>query len=275
MTELLTSNGIPPQVACALTPEQIRQVEIGLEEYVVSKRNRDVAGQIAARQKVLSPLVDITASVVDGFVVWGAQRIGEGYERFSYEHLQPGQTNLKSSQIPHSDAYDALRNLNESNILDLRVNIVSNTPSHFLDLTLLPDVQGILDFYSQKEGGYNSGLLDFARTENLVVNQKSWHATVFDFMTPHWSDGVSHDMWRFLAQSWRHIELPADWRERVASGNVPQLNLAINKRAPWALQPSHHPSLCTDEPDGHRSWLSRRLLPRRWNASSTSRRHEL
>lgn len=220
MAELLTFNGIPPQVVGSLNE---REQQVTLRKCAKLNGRCDFHGGRNSMYPI-KPFLKIATSVTEKFIQWGAVLRPSSTLSLIGSYLEPGQTTFKDLRL-HADLRDARKKLLEENVLILRLLSVSHTEADFIDFTGEENRNGILDKYRTEDRFYDKNLLTLAESENKIVKPRPWDTIAFDADTPHDPKGVPTAGHRILQSGWLELQLPKDWREKVRVGDVPRLHL--------------------------------------------------
>lgn len=223
MTALLTLNGIPPQIIGSM-PERDRLVVM---DYGQTDKTEYYYDWRHGYPEVIRNFAETVAVVADSFTAWGAS-ILESWQRISFhsDKLDFGGTTFITDFNLHEDAPYFLQDFHAGNTMIIRMLCVSNDPADFIDLTAKENAKDVLQKYRiEKSRVFKPQLLTLAREEGLVIRPNPWDYMLFDAGTPHNPRGVLKACQRILMNAWVPVKLSPDWGERVASGDVPKLNL--------------------------------------------------
>jgi hypothetical protein len=237
MTTLLTWNGIPPQIIGSFT-EQERQAVIAYAPEDANDQFRWAAkSQFGWRGVDIAPLQPFVSAVNDvaiHFMRWGAKPFSRNNKiGFYVKQLDEGETTFLADHYLHEDSRYAATRLEKEDWLCIRLLAVSSIPADFIDLTGYEDRGALLKKYRMgSTRGFDTQLLNLAQNEENVVTPNPWDIIVFDAATPHLPKGANEAHKRILFDTWIEMRLPANWRSRVKSGDVPQLALTTSPPHP-------------------------------------------
>lgn len=230
MTALLTWNGVPPQV--------IRSISRAERKNIVSFGEIDRDQWFGWRNdypEAIQKFAQTTAAVAESFTAWGAEVLDspESYIGFHSKQLRRGGTTFQGvvDTMVHEDELFGLQKLAEKDQLRVRLLLVSTTGADFADLTNLENLQKIHETF-RKDGTreFDRQLLTLAEEQGRLVRHRPWQILLFDASTPHGPRAVKKSLRRELVDAWIHMQLPQNWRERIASGDVPKLKLSALNR---------------------------------------------
>jgi len=146
MTELLTWNGISPQIIGSLN-EQQRLCVLNYASHNKDERYENWQNDLI---EPVQPFASFVATTADSFTRWGAE-ISVNRLRLISSQLEVSEATFQGADTHlHGDiAYAQSQKLEEEGLLTLRMLCVSSIPAEFIDLTGRKDMRAILDQHRQ------------------------------------------------------------------------------------------------------------------------------
>ncbi|MDB5491038.1 MAG: hypothetical protein JWO78_887 [Micavibrio sp.] len=227
MAQLLTMNGIPPQLIGEFSAAQQRTMtEYGQKTYGTVQRRPPERYEHPSYPDALQPFGQRTSDIVECFKAWGAV-VQMQVISLWINNLSKGEATFSGDFNLHADSAGATEELLRENTLYLRTLGVSTDPADFISLTDRPDMRNIFGRYKNPDGNpriFHPDLMQEARDLEAVVTPERWSMILFDGATPHLPKGAAQANQRILMSGWIEIGLPPDWKARIKNNDSPQWN---------------------------------------------------